>query len=292
MIAPSEVPNSLTEVSRSAEPSLTWVSTGRICRVNGRIWSRIGAVVWRKSRSLALKAGTEACACGIRPSRAGRDAVEKRSEAGQRRAQRGERRGELDQRLLHRLLLVGEVAERGLGGADEAFELGVVAAQLGGQQAEVVDHPGEGEAALGDGAVEVGDVVGEGLQAAEGARELAAATADSLGAAGDEQLQVLLRVGVEGREERFELDARFGLGEREAVAVFDVLAAAAGVDLDGHVVEVRFRPQQQGRVGVDQLQVLGLDVHADDGVAVFEVDRGDLADLDAGDRRPPDPGRA
>ena len=27
----------------------------------------------------------------------------------------------------------------------------------------------------------------------------------------------------------------------------------------------------------------GLDVHADDGVAVFEVDRGDLADLDAGD---------
>ena len=28
---------------------------------------------------------------------------------------------------------------------------------------------------------------------------------------------------------------------------------------------------------------LGLDVHADDGVAVFEVDRGDLADLDAGD---------
>ena len=61
------------------------------------------------------------------------------------------------------------------------------------------------------------------------------------------------------------------------------LLAAARVDLDDHVVEVRFRPQQQGRVGVDQLHVLGLDVHADDGVAVFEVDRGDLADLDAGD---------
>ena len=56
-----------------------------------------------------------------------------------------------------------------------------------------------------------------------------------------------------------------------------------GVDLDDHVVEAGFRPQQEGRVGVDQLHVLGLDVHADDGVAVFEVDRGDLADLDAGD---------
>ncbi len=56
-----------------------------------------------------------------------------------------------------------------------------------------------------------------------------------------------------------------------------------GLDLDGHVVEVGFRPQQQRRVGVDQVQVLRLDVHADHRVAVFEVDRGDLADLDAGD---------
>ena len=56
-----------------------------------------------------------------------------------------------------------------------------------------------------------------------------------------------------------------------------------GLDLDHHVVEVRFRPQQQRGVGVDQLHVFGLDVHADDGVAVFELDRGDLAHLDAGD---------
>ena len=102
-------------------------------------------------------------------------------------------------------------------------------AEFGGQQAEVVDHPGERDAALGDGSVEVGDVVGEGLEAAEGARELAAAAADPLGAAGDEQLQVLLGVGVEGREEGFELDARFGLREREAVAAFDVSRAGARV---------------------------------------------------------------
>src|SRR4029079_19704782 len=71
--------------------------------------------------------------------------------------------------------------------------------------------------------------------------------------------------------------------KREAVAVLDVPFTATGVDLDGHVVEVGFRPQQQTRIGVDQLQVLRLDVHADDGVTVFQVDRGDLADLDAGD---------
>ncbi len=59
--------------------------------------------------------------------------------------------------------------------------------------------------------------------------------------------------------------------------------AVAGIDLDHHVVEVGLRPQQQAGVGVDQVEVFGLDVHADDGVAVFEVDRGDLADLDAGD---------
>ena len=98
-----------------------------------------------------------------------------------------------------------------------------------------------------------------------------------------QELEVLAGVGVERGEEGVEVDVRFGPREREVGAVFDVALAAAGFDLDHHVVEVGFRPQQQGRVGVDQLQVLGLDVHADDGVAVFEIDRGDLADLDAGD---------
>ncbi len=160
---------------------------------------------------------------------------------------------------------------------------GVAAAQLGGQQAEVVDHLGQRLAALGDGAVEVGDVVGEGLQAAEGARELLAAAADALGAAGEQQLQVLARVGVEVERKASKL--MFG-SVRESGKLWPSSTwprACAGVDLDHHVVEVRFRPQQQRRVGVDQLQVLGLDVHADDGVAFLEVDRGDLADLDAGD---------
>jgi hypothetical protein len=80
-----------------------------------------------------------------------------------------------------------------------------------------------------------------------------------------------------------EILVRFGAREREVVAVLDVPLGGAGIDLDHHVVEVGFRPQQQAGVGVDQFEVLGFDVHADDGVAVLEVDRGDLADLDAGD---------
>ena len=125
--------------------------------------------------------------------------------------------GNSTQRFLDRLLLVGEVAERGLGGGDEAFDLGVVAAEFGGQQAEVVDHAGQRDAALGDRPVEVGDVVDEGLEAAEGAGELAAAAADPLRAAGEQQLEVLAGVGVEGGEEGVEVDVRFGLRERDVV---------------------------------------------------------------------------
>ena len=54
-------------------------------------------------------------------------------------------------------------------------------------------------------------------------------------------------------------------------------------DLDHHVVQPGFRPQQELRVGMDQLHVLRLDLHPDHRVAVFEVDRADLADLDPGD---------
>ena len=196
---------------------------------------------------------------------------------------RGQRRRELDQRLLDRLLLVGEVAERRLRAADEAFDVGAAAAELGGQLAEVVDHVGERDPALGDRLVQFGDVADEGLEAAEGAAELLAAVADPFGPAGEQELDVLAGVRVERGEEGVEVGVRFGLGERDVVAGLEMPRSGPGADLDGHVVEVRFRPQQQGRVGVDQLHVLRFDVHADLGVAFLERDRGDLADLDAGD---------
>ena len=54
-----------------------WVRTGRTWRVKGRIWSRIGAVVSAKNRSVEFSAGPRASACGIRPISAGRAASEK-----------------------------------------------------------------------------------------------------------------------------------------------------------------------------------------------------------------------
>ena len=148
--------------------------------MKGRIWSRIGTVVCLNSFSFASNAGPSACACGISPVSAGRATSEKRLELASADCRALSVGRELDQRFLDRLLLVGEVAERRARGGDEAFQLGVVPAQFGGQQAEVVDHVRQGPAALGDGAVEVRDVVGERLQPAEGARKLPAAAADSL----------------------------------------------------------------------------------------------------------------
>src|SRR5262249_12097833 len=53
--------------------------------------------------------------------------------ARERRFEDRQRLRELDQRLLDRILLVGEIAERDLRGGDEAFDLTVVAAEFGGQ---------------------------------------------------------------------------------------------------------------------------------------------------------------
>ena len=76
-----------------------------------------------------------------------------------------------------------------------------MAAEFGGQQAEVVDHPGESDVALGDDLVELRRVVDEGLEAAQRVGKGDAAAADPLGAAGDQQLDVLASVGVEAAED-------------------------------------------------------------------------------------------
>ena len=146
--APRLLPKPATVFFSGGAPCLVWVRTGRTWRVKGRIWSRIGAVVSAKKRSVALKRRAQ----GFRL----RDQADQRRAGGEREGvgagqaglDRGQRRRELDQRFLDRLLLVGEVAERGLGAADEAFDLGVAAAQFGGQRAEVVDHAGQRQAPL------------------------------------------------------------------------------------------------------------------------------------------------
>jgi hypothetical protein len=59
------LPKLFTVFLNGVAASAPWVRTGRISRVKGRIWSRIGAVVSSNSFSVAVNAGPSACACGI-----------------------------------------------------------------------------------------------------------------------------------------------------------------------------------------------------------------------------------
>ena len=72
-------------------------------------------------------------------------------------------------------------------------------------------------------------------------------------------LQVGARFGVEAGEEFVEVDVRRGLGERAALRRCAACPAdaRAGVDLDGDVLQLRLRAQQQRRVAVDSCAYLG-----------------------------------
>ena len=100
----------------------------------------------------------------------------------------------------------------------------------------------------------------------------------------DQQLQVLARVGVEHREDLVRVDVRLRRADRDREAALGHRrVAAARLQVDEHVLQPGLGPQQRGRVGVDQILVLGVEVHLDHGVAVLEVDAADVADAHAGD---------
>ncbi len=147
-----------------------------------------------------------------------------------------------------------------------------------------MDHPGQRDVALGDDLVQLRRVVDEGLEAAQGVARLLMPRPPIPWAPPATSSWMYWRVSA-SRVARKASRLVFGsVWARVKLAPPSiVLVAAARFDLDDHVVQPGFRPQQEARVGVDQLHVFGHDVHADDGVPVFEVDRGDLADLDAGD---------
>ncbi len=87
--------------------------------MKGRIWSRIGTRVWPKSRWVASSAGFSACLRDQRQQRRAQHDARSGSELA-RPSARPQGRRELVQRLADRRLLVGEVAERRVGGVDEA----------------------------------------------------------------------------------------------------------------------------------------------------------------------------
>ena len=120
--------------------------------------------------------------------------------------------------VLDRLLLVGEVAERGVGGGDEALDR----RRRGGRVRRSAGRScgSRGRARRGGRRPLCSAWRCSGRRARSGAgrcETLLAAAADPLGAAGDQQLDVLAGVGVEGAEEGVEVGVRFGLGQGEVV---------------------------------------------------------------------------
>ena len=124
--------------------------------------------------------------------------------------------------------------------------------------------------------------MGEGLEAAKGTGELVGTAADALGAAGDEELDVLAGIASSVARKA----SRLTLGSvRESGKLWP--SSMWPLPLPGSTsttMSLRFVFGRSSRVAFRWISCRYLaDVHADDGVAVFEVNRGDLADLDPGD---------
>ena len=121
-------------------------------------------------------------------------------------------------------------------------------------------------------------------KALEALRPRPCSGSSALGAGGQQQLQEGLGVRVERGEDLVGVDVGLGRGERDRRALLDAGAVlGARVDLDHHVVEAGLRAQQQRGVLLDQLGLVVVDLHRHLGLAVLEIDRRDVADLDAGD---------
>ena len=122
------------------------------------------------------------------------------------------------------------------------------------------------------------------LEAAEQVAQVAAAALQAAAGVGDQQPQVVARVGVERAEDLVRVDVgRRRLDRDRPVLLGHGRVAAARLELDEHVLQAGLGPQQRGRVGVDQVLVLAVDVHPDDRAAVLELDVADVADPHAGD---------
>ena len=109
------------------------------------------------------------------------------------------------------------------------------------------------------------------LEAPEHLAQVVAAVLQALAGAGDEQLQVRPRVGVERGVDLVGVDVRQRVRDRDRAAVRHRLAVAR-VHLHEHVLQRRLRPQQRGRV----LRGSGssysrLDLERDDRDAVLEL---------------------
>ena len=143
-------------------------------------------------------------------------------------------------------------------------------------------RPGQVLAPARDGRGELGQVAVERPEAGEGLPQVGAAALQALAGAGDEQLQVVARVGVERRRAPRRGRCPAPCSADGDAAVLGQRLARARIDLEEHVLEAGLGAQQRGGVLLDVALVLGLELQLDDGLAVLELDLADLADLDAG----------
>ena len=201
---------------------------GRATRTNGRIWSRrTGVVSSRNGVTAAFVAGSSRIGsrsdCSVvRSSGAkSRTSLERALGGAQRAGQPRHRRRDV-------LLLARERAEDRARGADEAAQVVGTPADLGHQQAVAVDEPLERHAPARRRARDPRQVAVHRLEAAEDLAQVRAAPAQALAGAGDEQLQVRPRVGVESGVDLVWIDVGKRVGNRDAPAVLDHAARCPG----------------------------------------------------------------
>ena len=120
-----------------------------------------------------------------------------------------------------------------------------------------------------------------GTEPRERLAQVRAAALETLARAGDQQLQVVARVGVERGEELVRVDVGQRVRDLDAVALLE-RAALARVDLDEHVLRAGLGAQQGARALAEQALVLAVELELHDGPAVLELDLADVADPHAG----------
>ena len=216
-----------------------------VCVKNGRRSDSVGP------SARALGSRRPSVDCSVCPS------VPAAAERGVGRGQRGRQQRD---RPLQVLILVRQRPEDALVALHERGQLRLVAAQLGGELREVAHQPPQRDAAQRDQMAGLLDVSRQRVEAAEDVGQmLAAAVAERLAGARDQQLELVAGVAVELREHLVEADRRKRLrrAERRAGVQRRTALGRSRVELGDHVVEPRLRSQQDRRIGVDAVAYCG-----------------------------------
>ncbi len=237
---------------------------GCTATLNGRSWFSITGVVSRNSGREAFRAGPRLRANGCSAVQGGGARGGEGLHLGQRLLSLPQRRRELGQGLLELGVVGGDRREVGVRRADERGELVLDAAEGVGDQVEVVDGPADVAPAGGQ---QGGEALGLAIKRREAFERAAqvghrrparrdlvrARVVEGLCAGGQQQDEVVARVGVERGQDLREVDIRLGCWRPSSDPPSGTAPAVAGarIQLQVHVLQRRARPQQHGGVAVN-----------------------------------------